>query len=139
MSDGSNTAENSGKATGRPFTKGDPRINRKGCPKSFDTLRALAQDIAHEVATRKTKTCDTEDVVIAGHKVTVVEAIMRQWATDPKRQEQFIAYAFGRVPQPVEVGLEDKLLDLIRSNQLTPEDARLLFPDVTLPVAGIEA
>lgn len=135
MSDGSNTAGNSGKATGRPFTKGDPRINRKGRPKSFDTLRALAQDISHEEATKK----DGQPVIINNHKVTVVEAIMRQWATDPKRQELFIAYAFGKVPQPVEVGLEEKLLDLIRSKQMTIEEARQWFPDVTLPVAGIEA
>lgn len=32
------------------FVKSDPRINRKGRPKSFDGLRALAQEIAHEVA-----------------------------------------------------------------------------------------
>lgn len=119
----------------KPFTKGDPRINRKGRPKSFDTLRALARDISHEEATKK----DGQPVVINNHKVTVVEAIMRQWATDPKRQELFIAYAFGKVPQPVEVGLEEKLLDLIRSKQMTIEEARLWFPDVTLPVAGIEA
>lgn len=32
-----------------PFVKGDPRINRKGRPKGFDQLRALAQQIAAEV------------------------------------------------------------------------------------------
>ncbi len=119
----------------KPFTKGDPRINRKGRPKSFDTLRALAQDISHEEATKK----DGQPVVINNHKVTVVEAILRQWATDPKRQELFIAYAFGKVPQPVEMKLEDELLDLIRSKQFTPEQIRVMFPDVALPAAGIEA
>ena len=34
----------------KPFVKGDPRINRKGRPKSFDALRSLAQEIAHEAA-----------------------------------------------------------------------------------------
>ncbi len=40
--------EETPKKSGR-FTKGDPRINRNGRPKSFDALRALAQEIAHEV------------------------------------------------------------------------------------------
>ena len=57
----------------KPFVKGDPRINRKGRPKSFDQLRSLAQQIAHEVAK-----AGGEPVIIDGHSVTVAEAIMRQ-------------------------------------------------------------
>ncbi len=117
------------------FQERKHQINRRGRPKSFDTLRALAQDIAHEVATKK----DGQPVIVDNHKVTVVEAIMRQWATDPKRQELFIAYAFGKVPQPVEMKLEDELLDLIRSKQFTTEQIRVMFPDVALPIPGIEA
>lgn len=73
----------------KPFVKGDPRISRKGRPKSFDQLRALAQQIAHE-------TLDLSD----GTKRTVAEAIVRKMATeDPKL---FLEIAFGKVPQPVE-------------------------------------
>lgn len=32
-----------------------------------------------------------------------------------------------------------ELLDLLKSGQLTPQEARALFPDVSLPVVGIEA
>ncbi len=117
------------------FQERKHQINKRGRPKSFDTLRALTQDIAHEVATKK----DGQPVIVDNHKVTVVEAIMRQWATDPKRQELFIAYAFGKVPQPVEMKLEDELLDLIRSKQFTTEQIRVMFPDVALPIPGIEA
>lgn len=98
----SNTARNSAKkkVPGRPFTKGDPRINRKGRPKSFDALRQLAQQIAHEKARNKSGV-----VVIDGHSVTVAEAILRKWASSskPVLQQQFIAVAFGKVPQPVDV------------------------------------
>jgi len=41
------TASNTGRNRGH-FTKGDPRINRNGRPKSFDGLRTLARQIALE-------------------------------------------------------------------------------------------
>ena len=80
---------------GGPFRKGDPRINRKGRPKSFDALRSLAQEIAHEAAKQ-----GNQPVVIDGHVVTVTEAIMRQWAMskDPRLQQKFIEVAYGQVP-----------------------------------------
>ena len=79
----------------KPFVKGDPRINRKGRPRSFDALRELAQEIAHETA----KSGGAE-VVIEGHKVTVSEAILRGWAMskNPQLQRAFIEVAFGKVP-----------------------------------------
>src|SRR3972149_7108781 len=74
----------------KPFVKGDPRINRKGRPKTFDALRALAQQIAHEPTL----------ITIDSHKVTVAEAILRQWAQskNPQLQRAFIEIAFGKVP-----------------------------------------
>jgi hypothetical protein len=73
----------------KPFTKGDKRINRKGKPKDFTALRALAQQIAHE---------DISD------GMTVTEAILRKWAgsKDPRLQMAFIEYAYGKPPQQVE-------------------------------------
>ena len=95
---GSNTTGNSAKK-GKPFTKGDPRINRNGRPKSFDALRALAQEIAHE----KAKNSDGKVIVHDGHAVTVAEAIMRKWASsnNPQLQRAFIEIAFGKVPDTV--------------------------------------
>ena len=88
----------------KPFKKGDPRINRNGRPKSFDALRTLAQDIAHEKAKAGGNT-----VVIDGHSVTVAEAILRQWAQskNPALQQKFIEVAFGKVPQAVEITGKD--------------------------------
>ena len=97
MADGSNTARK--QPEGKPFEKGagkDPRINRKGRPKSFDALRSLAQEIAHEAAKKQ----DGQPVVLDGHIVSVTEAIMRSWAVskDPRLQQKFIEVAYGQVP-----------------------------------------
>lgn len=106
METDSSTADNSRRATGRPFKKGDPRINRKGRPKNFDALRSLAQQIAHETA----KGDDDGPLVIEGHIVTVAEDIMRQWAVSRNHQLQraFIEYAFGKVPDNQTVAGTDK-------------------------------
>ncbi len=99
MSDGSNTANNS--ATGKPFKKGDPRINRKGRPKDYDAFHLLAQQIAHEPV----KDGNGNPVVIEGHIVTVTEVILRQWAKskDPRLQRAFMEAAYGKAPTQVEL------------------------------------
>lgn len=76
----------------KPFVKGDPRINRKGRPKSFDELRTLAKQIAHEPVTAGEK------------KFSVIEAIMRQWAQsrDPRLVQAFVNYAYGKVPDAID-------------------------------------
>ena len=98
MAESSNTGDNRKPGT---FTKADPRINRRGRPKSFDALRALALQIAHE----KAKTKDGDTLTVDGHAVSVVEAILRQWAMgkDKKLQQGFIEIAFGKVPDKLEV------------------------------------
>ena len=85
---------------GKPFVKGDPRINRKGRPKNFDALRSLALMIAHEEAQSK-----GEPVVVNGKKATVSEMILRQWAAskNPQLQKAFIEIAFGKVPDALDV------------------------------------
>ena len=86
------------------FSKGDPRINRRGRPKSFDAFRALAQSVAHEAALKA-----GEPLVIDGHVVTVTEAILRQWAQskDPRLQMAFIEVAYGKVPTQTQITGDD--------------------------------
>lgn len=86
------------------FTRGDPRINRKGRPKSFDAFRELAQAISHEEA----KAAGGQ-LVINNHVVTVAEAILRQWAQskDPRLQMAFIEVAYGKAPTRNEISGKD--------------------------------
>jgi len=89
----------------KPFVKGDPRINRKGRPKTFDAVRALAQEIAIELVRRQ----DGEPALVNGKALTTVELILRSWAQsqDPRKQLAFIEYAYGKVPQQTEVTGKD--------------------------------
>lgn len=82
------------------FVKGDPRINRNGRPKSFDALRKLAQQMSHEVA----KDRDGNEIIRNGHKVTHAELLLFQMLSDKKQREKFLEIAFGKVPQPIEIG-----------------------------------
>jgi hypothetical protein len=106
------------KVPGTPFTKGDPRINRKGRPKSFDTLRALTQQIANEIATANGEKIVNGD----GYAVTNVEMILRQMMT--QNPERFIEIGFGKVPQPVELEHKGKI-------EITPYDYNSAIRSVT--------
>jgi len=80
------------------FAERKHQINKNGRPKTFDAVRTLAQQIAHETAK-----AGGSEVVIDGHRVTVTEAILRQWATskDARLQQAFMEWAYGKPPQEV--------------------------------------
>ena len=79
---------------GKPFVPGDPRINRKGRPKTFNALRALAVQIATEAI----NPANELDMVKA-------EAIIRDWmsSTDFQKQKAALELAYGKVPDKTEI------------------------------------
>lgn len=112
----SNTGSNQSKKG--QFTKGDPRINRKGRPKSFDKWRDLVQEIMAEPAmgngglvliqiplTKDGKPVldDEGRPVMVDHYATNAEMVVRSWLKDSKRQQQLAEAAFGKVPQAIDV------------------------------------
>ena len=85
------------------FVPGDKRINRDGRPKNSGELGALFRRIGHEPATKK----DGTPLLGPDKKpMTVIEAIARQWAQNPKQQGDFVDRAYGKVPQQQQHGGE---------------------------------
>lgn len=100
--DSNNVAENSEKKPrGKPFVKDDPRCWRLGRPKTSDEVRSLAQAIWHE----KAYTNEGKPIVINGHHATNLEVKIRQMVASKDWRQVTLAleYAFGKVPNPVQV------------------------------------
>jgi hypothetical protein len=92
------------------FKKGDKRINRKGRPKSFDALRQEAQKIAGEILASD-----------SGNAISRINLILLDWATskDPRKQQLFMEYAYGKVPQKEEItgadgGAQKMIIEVVR-------------------------
>ena len=86
------------------FKNGDKRINRDGRPKGSKDLGALFRRIGHEVATKK----DGSPLLGPdGKPMTIIEAIARQWAQNPKLQAEFIDRGWGPVPDKTELSGAD--------------------------------
>ena len=94
------------------FKKGDPRINRKGRASNFEGVRLLAVSLANEIATDAAG----NPIILNGHKVTNAEMIFRSWmkSKDPRLQQSFVAYAYGKPPDKHEVTGQDGAAIVIR-------------------------
>jgi len=105
MGELTNTAGNRRGLKGKRFVKGDPRINRKGRPKSFDAFRALGLQIASETVAAASKKFGDTPPHPALASLTVAEYILRKWAlsSDPHLQRAFTEVAFGKIPDELKI------------------------------------
>lgn len=86
----------------KPFKPGDPRINRKGRPKSFDMARELAQIIGGEPLIGE----GGKYIINRNNQiVTRFEAIFRDLSgsRDVRKQELFLYYAIGKPRDELEI------------------------------------
>jgi len=94
---------------GKPFVKGDERINKLGRPKGFDELRALAVSIGQEQATK----ADGTPILWNKKPVTWAEFVIRTWLTDKRLMTEFRDTAYGKVPQKLEGTGEGGAVELV--------------------------
>lgn len=97
----------------KPFEKGDKRINRNGRPKNFDAMRELTRVMGAEIDIRENEAA-----------LTYLETILDDWRKSKNYQKQkaFIEYAFGKVPEKMEM-INDKSEIMIKwTNDKENED-----------------
>ena len=89
----------------KPFVKGDPRINRKGRPKSFDALKAFTLTVWHEPAYGTDQHGNKQPIIIDGKHATNIEVAVRQMISskDWRQRERALEIAFGKVPNVHEI------------------------------------
>ena len=119
--DGSNTTKKQpmpGGATGKGFVKGDPRINRKGRPKTMDALKRLVLAELTKIATD----ASGKPIVIDGQEITNVQALITGsiHSKDWRRIEYVLNVAYGKVPDVHELTGKDgepiKFIEVERSD-----------------------
>lgn len=91
----------------KPFKKGfDPRRHLTGKPKSFDTLRELAQQLANEK--------------VGDGNITIVQDILYKMATDKRLMKDFLEFAYGKVPQDVKVE-GNVSMEIVKKTDIDPD------------------
>jgi len=112
-----------------PFTKGDARINRNGRPKNLDAMREMARELGYEPV----------DIRQDQDAMTCIEAIFRDWMKSKNFHKQlaFVQYAFGKVPDKLEVNREGNRV-IIEWGDDIDDDLDETRPDIILDDPELE-
>jgi hypothetical protein len=116
--------DNQKRTVGVPFQPGDQRINRHGAP-AFHAFRKQALEIANE----KIPGPD-------GSEITRGEALLRSWlrSRQPKLQELFAFYCWGRPPERIELEeLAPQTKLILRWPHEDPDSPHYRPPKAVLP------
>lgn len=99
-----------GGVTGKGFSKGDPRINRRGRPKTFDQLREMVKAVGHEQ--------------ITGTELSRIMAkIRKMYASDhPRDSELLLQYGWGKVKEEAELDVKLNWIEKAKANNIDPDE-----------------
>ena len=82
-------------ARGKPFVRGDPRINRAGTISPLTKLQKVAQEALLEV-----------NPAVKEQKETYFETIVREWRTGTWREQKaLLEFAFGKPREQVDMSV----------------------------------
>lgn len=79
---------------GKPFVKGDPRINRSGRRKGTEDIRAALRRIGSELV---------EGTNVTKHDAILLNIIDGAVAGNEQKQRYYLEYYYGKPVQPVDV------------------------------------
>lgn len=87
----------------KPFVKGDPRINRKGRPKSIGMLREMAKEIVNEEVEVKGPS-KGRGVPRDTIKKTRLQVLMEDWASSPSfsKQRTILELGYGKLDAEIQ-------------------------------------
>lgn len=105
----------------KPFVKGDPRINRKGRPKSIGMLREMAKEIVNEEIEVKGPSKGRgkpRDII----KKTRLELLMEDWATSNSfsKQRTIVELGYGKLDADIQEDAGDQGPFLLPAISISP-------------------
>lgn len=91
-----------GAKDGKPFVKGDPRINRKGAPKKLPELDKLLAEVLGEEKDGKT----AAEAILSAIRLKAVKG-------DVRAAEMLMDRAYGKAKQPIDLDVNKNVIKVV--------------------------